>query len=299
MLERRSSGLGGAIATQSDRAGSIGARVGPRLYLVLLGLLSLVACFLPLADHLGYELSELVALAAGLFGGIPGIAAARMERDSSTRALSRALWFALWALGIPLALILLNGLRRPACDPLGGFALYLALAVPSATLACTLGVACGFVAPRHAGWLYAMVFFASLAAALWPMARGPQMFAFHHLGGMFPGPIYDEAITTSRALWLFRADTLLYAAACAGIALIAGPPRPRRRGIAILVVAGAAAAWMSLQAEKLHWKANAAQLDAVLGGLTETEHLVLHFPREKKEEERALLARDAETDVRA
>src|SRR5882724_1832914 len=296
-LWRRSSG--GDIEDQSDSSDRIGARTGPRLYLALLCLLSLVACFLPLADHLGYELSELVALAAGLFGGIPGIAAARMERDSATRALSRGLWFALWALGIPLALILLNGLRRPACDPLGGFALYLALAVPSATLACILGVACGFVAPRHAGWLYALVFVASLAVALWPLARGPQMFAFHHLGGMFPGPIYDEAITTSRALWLFRADTLLYAAACAGIALIAGPPRPRRRGIAILAVAGGAAAWMSLQAEKLHWKASAAQLDAELGGLTETEHLVLHFPREKKEEERALLARDAETDVRA
>src|SRR2546429_1319651 len=106
MLERRSSGLGGAIATQSDRAGSIGARIGPRLYLALLAVLSLVACFLPLADHLGYELSELVALAAGLFCGVPGIAAARMERDSSARALSRALWVSLLALALPLTLSL-------------------------------------------------------------------------------------------------------------------------------------------------------------------------------------------------
>src|SRR6266404_8184974 len=128
---RRSSG--GGIDDQSDSSGRIGARTGPRLYLLLLGLLSLVACFLPLTDHLGYELSELVALAAGLFGGIPGIAAARMERDSSTRALSRALWFSLWALAIPVALIVLNGVRRPTCDSVGGFALYLALAVPSAT----------------------------------------------------------------------------------------------------------------------------------------------------------------------
>src|SRR5438067_2337041 len=56
---------------------------------------------------------------------------------------------------------------------------------------------------------------------------------------------------------------------------------------------------MSLQAEKLHWKAAASQLDAELGGRMETEHLLLHFPREKKDEERALLARDAENDVRA
>src|SRR5882672_843394 len=294
---RRSSG--GGIVDQSDSSGRIGARTGPRLYLALLCLLSLVACFLPLADHLGYELSELIALAAGLFGGVPGVAAARLERDSSTRALSRGLWFSLWALAIPLGVILINGLRRPVCDPLGGLALYLALAVPSAVLACTLGVACGFFAPRRAGFLYAGVFAASLMVALWPVVRGPQVFVFHHLGGMHPGPIYDEAIATSRALWLFRADTLLYAAACAGVALIAGPPRPRRRGIAALAVAGAGALWMSLQAEKLHWKASVAQIQSELGGRVETEHLVLYFPREKKDEERELLARDAEADVRA
>ena len=296
-LWRRSSG--GDIEDQSDSSDRVGARIGPRLYLALLATLSLAACFLPLADHLGYELSEMVALAAGLFGGAPGIAAARLERDSSTRALSRALWFSLWALTIPLAMILLNAIHRPACDPLGGFAMYLALAVPSAVLACVLGVACGFVAPRRAGWLYAAVFAGSLAIALWPVVRGPQVFVFHHLGGMYPGPIYDEAISTSRALWLFRGDTLLYAGACAGIALIAGPPRPRRRGILALLACGVGAAWMSLQAEKLHWKAAASQLDAELGGRMETEHLLLHFPREKKDEERALLARDAENEVRA
>ena len=275
------------------------ARRGPQLYLALLAVLSVVACFLPLADHLGYELSELVALAAGLLGGVPGIAAARIEEDSSTRALSRALWFGLWALAIPLAVILLNGLRRPSCDPAGGFVLYLAIAVPSALLAATLGVACGFLSRRRAGLLYAAVFAISLAVALWPILRGPQVFAFHHLGGMYPGPIYDEAIRASRALWLFRTGTLLYAGACAGFVLLAGPRRPRRRGAVILVLSGGAAIWMSLSAEQFHWKASRSQLDAELGGRLETAHLVLHFPREKTEGERSLLARDAEADVRS
>src|SRR5437016_6123993 len=279
-LWRRSSG--GDIEDQSDSSDRVGARIGPRLYLALLATLSVARCLRPLCGAVGYGLGEVVALAAGLFGGAPGIAAARMERASSTRALSRALWFSLWALAVPVAMILLNAIHRPACDPLGGFAMYLALAVPSAVLACVLGVACGFVAPRRAGWLYAAVFAGSLAIALWPVVRGPQVFVFHHLGGMYPGPIYDEAISTSRALWLFRGDTLLYAGACAGIALIAGPPRPRRRGILALLACGVGAAWMSLQAEKLHWKAAASQLDAELGGRMETEHLLLHFPREKK-----------------
>jgi hypothetical protein len=190
---------------------------------------AVAACFLPLADHLGYEFSELIALCAGLFGGAPGIAAARRS-ESRTQALSRALWFGLLALLVPLAIILLNGVRRPACDPAGGFLLFLALAVPSAVLAAMLGVA------LRSGWLYALVFILSILATVWPIIRGPQVFAFHHLGGMYPGPIYDEAIAASRALWLFRIDTLLYAAACAGIALL-----PRPRGALILALFGGAA----------------------------------------------------------
>src|SRR2546426_6442999 len=200
-LWRRSSG--GDIEDQSDSSDRVGARIGPRLYLALLATLSLAACFLPLADHLGSELSEWVALAAGLFGGAPGIAAARMERDSSPRALSRALWFSLWALAVPVAMILLNAIRRPACDPLGGFAMYLALAVPSAVLGCVLGAACGFLAPRPAGWLYRAGFAGSFATALWPVVPRPQVFVFHHLRGGCPGPIYDEAVHTSGPPWLF------------------------------------------------------------------------------------------------
>ena len=238
----------------------------------------------------------MVALAAGLFGGAPGIAAARVERESSTRALSRALWFSLWALAIPLCIILLNGLRRPACDPLGGFR-------------CISRWP--FLPPRlRRRWASPAAFSprAARAGSTPPSSpprspsrscrlRGPQVFVFHHLGGMYPGPIYDEAIATSRALWLFRAGTLAYAGACAGVALLAGPPRPRRRGVLALAASGAAAVWLSLQAEKLHWKASTASSTRSSGPL-ETEHLVLHFPREKKDEERALLARDAELDLR-
>jgi len=59
------------------------------------------------------------------------------------------------------------------------------------------------------------------------------------------------------------------------------------------------AAWLSLHAERFHWKASVAGLDADLGGLLPTEHVVLHFPREKTEDERRLLARDAEVSWRA
>ncbi|HWE23640.1 MAG TPA: type VI secretion system protein, partial [Myxococcales bacterium] len=265
--------------------------------------LSAIAAFLPLADHLGYELCELVALCAGMLGAAPGIAAARLESSredgQAARAVARGVVVAVGALAIPIAIILLNGLRRPVCDPIAGLVLYLALPVPSAVLAAALGVAAGFMAPRRAGWLVAAVFVAALLAAIWPLLRGPQVFAFDHLAGMFPGPLYDEAIRPTRALWIFRGATLLYAGACAGIALLTGKKPRRRAGTVLVAVCGSAALFLSSQAERFHWKASEARLDEALGATLRTDHLVLHFPGEKTEEERRLLAREAEVSWRA
>jgi hypothetical protein len=275
----------------SDNSRPLGARTWPRVYLAVLATAAVAACFLPLADHVGYELSELTALLVGLFGGIPGISASRTSKPAI--ALRRAASFLLLSLLLPLAIVLLNGLRRPACDPLSGLPLYFLLTVPSALLAASVGVLCGGISPRRAGALYALVFLATLTISLWPIARGPQVFAFHHLGGMYPGPIYDEQIQVSPALLFFRAATLLYALACAGVALRSA------RGFMLALICGIPALVISARSTALHFRAGASQLDAELGGRLETEHLVLHFPREKTALERTLLEKDAEASVRA
>jgi hypothetical protein len=275
---------------QSDNTPPLRARIWPRVYLAALATAAVAASFLPLADHVGYEFSELIALLAGLFGGIPGISAARTSRPNV--ALRRALSFNLFALLLPLAIILLNGLRRPACDPLSGLPLYFLLTAPSAALAACLGVLCGRLWPGRAGLLYFAIFLGTLLFSLWPVLRGPQVFAFHHLGGMYPGPIYDESIRPTRALLFFRLGTVLYAGALAGLALWPG------RGFLLVLLCGVPAVVLSSRATKLHFRASAAQLEAELGGRLETEHLILHFPGEKPQADRELLARDAEADVR-
>src|SRR5438132_5228177 len=99
------------------------ARRGTWAYVAALAAVSVVAAFLPLADHLGYELCEIVALCAGLLGAAPGVAAARIELShgdgQATRALARGAIVGIGALAIPVAVILLNGVRRPACGPIG------------------------------------------------------------------------------------------------------------------------------------------------------------------------------------
>ena len=56
-------------------------RRGVRLYVAMLAVLSLLGWAVPLTDHVGYELSELIALGAGAFGvaWAPGAAQAIPE----------------------------------------------------------------------------------------------------------------------------------------------------------------------------------------------------------------------------
>src|SRR5438067_3873659 len=303
----RRSGSEGLIPSQDDgrsrEAASVPGRRARAVYAGALVAVSLCAAFLPLADHLGYELAEIIALFAGLFGAAPGIAAARAELirpvPDALRAIGRALSGAAGLLLVPVAIILLNGLRRPACEPVAGLLLYALIAVPSGMLAAALGAACAFAWPRRAGLVAFAVFLVTLAVALWPLARGPQIYAYHHLGGMFPGPIYDEVIQPTRALYLSRLATVVYAGMCAGIALFFGPGRKGRAGLFIGAACGAGAIAISSQAETFHFRASTALLDRELGGTLQAGMVVLHFPREKTKEERALLAREAEVSWRA
>src|SRR5436309_1697374 len=140
------------IPSQNDSTArataSIPGRRASAVYAGALVLVSLCAAFLPLADHLGYELAELIALFAGLFGAAPGIAASRAEANrpapDALHAVVRGLSSAIGLLFVPVAIILLNGLRRPACEPLAGLVLYGLIALPSGILAANMGAACGF-----------------------------------------------------------------------------------------------------------------------------------------------------------
>ena len=326
-------------------ARALARRRGPRVHLALLGLGAALAAFAPLADHLGYELAEWLALLSGSAGLATGVAAARIAIGTGSQtpasgslalpgpapagappvapldALGAALLWNAAALLLPIGVILLNGLRRPVCDPLSGLLLVLLLPLPTALLAAALGFAAAALAPRRAWLLCTLAFKAALAQALWPILLGPQVFAFDHLGGMYPGPIYDEAIGATPALWAFRACTLAWTVAAAGLGLFAlarraqraederPPPSPpdlagrrerassHRLALALLVGGGLPAAALSLSAERLHWQASAAQLDAELGGRLEGERVVLHFPREKAEAEQQRLLVDCEASA--
>lgn len=99
---------------------------------------AIVCAFLPLADHLGFEFAAALTLANAIVAPFVGFAAMRIERSVAAehrrpaRAAAHAGLFAVAVLIVPTLLILLNGLRRPLCDPVAGAAWMLLLPAPIA-----------------------------------------------------------------------------------------------------------------------------------------------------------------------
>jgi hypothetical protein len=285
-----------------------------------IGLAGAGLTFLPLVGVPGYELAEAVTLLCGLLGPLLGCAAFRAEqaglRGGATsfapaptpaaalgRAVGTALGAGLAAALVPLTFSTARAALGTPCDPWRGLAFFPVLVLPSLLLAVLLGVAAAAASDRRAGtWLaWALPFTGLTALTVTPLVAGPQVFAFHHLGGYFPGPLYDETVSLTGAVGWFRLQTLLLCAALAA-GLIATTTRegrlsPRETTPLPLALSGLlalGAVGMEGAAPTLGFRMSDAALAERLGGVRDTAHFRIHHPRGKPRDELEHLARDLE-----
>jgi hypothetical protein len=278
----------------------------------------------PLFGVPGFELSLALSIALGLLGGGTGIGAAAQERRlllgvdprppgatreptpgaAVRRALGAALVLNVGVLVPPFLAATLFALVRTACDPFELVGFFPLLTLPSAVLSAAAGVLCGFRAKRPAGavGLYALLVLISAVPTVWPIVLGPQVFAFNHFLGHLPGPLYDEALAMTPALFWFRLETLLWAWVLAGLAaalLDPGSGRVGRSGLrpgwlALLALPAAVIVALETRGPELGLRMTDAYLAEALGGVRETEHFRLHYWRGKPREDVDRMARDME-----
>ena len=159
---------------------------------------------LPLFELPGLELGLAVATLCTLFGGWTGATAAedlrRVPRPSVPRipspgpgaAAAGAIGGAtlvLWAAAaVPFLAAVLRAVLTTRCDPFAQAAFFPLLVLPAGFLAAAAGAFCrtAFPVRARAVALYVLLLLASVAWTVWPVVRGPQVFAFNFFLGMFP-----------------------------------------------------------------------------------------------------------------
>src|SRR5262244_1271228 len=285
---------------------------------LVIGVAGSLAVLLPLFELPGLELGLAVATLCTLLGGwtgatgseelrkIPRPSVPRMPSPGPGTATAAAIGGAtlvLWtASAVPFVVAVVRAVLTTRCDPFAQAAFFPLLVLPAGFLAAAAGTFCRTAFPSRGRGiaLYVLLVLASVAWTVWPLVLGPQVFAFNFFVGMFPGPLYDEALRLPSSLLWFRLETVLWAVAlgtCAA-AIFPAPglthPRHRVRVLGTLLVLAVGIAALETNAVRLGFRSSDAAVRSALGGRTETEHAEILFPREKPPQEVERLRRDVE-----
>ncbi len=249
---------------------------------------------LPVAQTSGYELAALFSLAIALAGLPVGVAVARIERRQQQPKVISAFSISVLILALILLPSLMFSLARAAlttpCNPWFGIHFQVLLVAPSVLLVAALGLAIGGLTTRW--WTGAVlcvsVIVVSAAHTLWPIVFGPQVFAYNHLGGFLPGPLYDEVLTVPGGLYWFRLATLFAAAA----AFLLFRYRLTKRGLFPLALSATAFVTLELLGVDCGFRMNDAALKLKLGASHTVQHLTVHYPAEFTESQRQQVVED-------
>lgn len=269
----------------------------------------LVLAALPLAGSLGPESALLLALLLAPFAAVFGASVVADARKrgvpvSPTRLAGRALGGALAIVALPLALLVLNLLRVPACAPLEGLSFELLGPVAGALVSATLGVWAGTVvtSPRRAALLAIALPLGEMVMALGRFHASPAVFAYGHVFGWFPGTLYDEGTRVAAPYLALRVGSLtLVAGLLTARAALVDPATQRlsraharrhtaRLALAATVLLGFGA--IEARAEALGLRSSTTSIREALGAASTRGRCTAVVPRELPSTETALLAED-------
>lgn len=187
------------------------------------------------------------------------------------------------ALLLPTAAVLsLNALRVPNCDPVQGLVFWLLIPAVSIVVGQGLAWLAGAASRRRGVRLLIAggLVLADLAWFAWRLAWQPSIMGHTLLLGWFPGSLYDEAVQVTPALLWYRLLCLLAVGA-----VVLGVELAWRRRVgralaapawglaAVLAVFGGA--WLARGAMGLHLDKD--RVIEELGGTVETEHFFIHY----------------------
>jgi hypothetical protein len=279
-----------------------------RICFLLHLLLAIALCFIPLFDVLGFERAFATGLLATPTSAAVAIVMVKAARarggDDLARVASYAVGISLLMLVPTLVAGVIVELIRQPCDQKQGILFLLLCSGGNAIFGAALGVAAGVLSTRRfvPALLVAAALLAFIVSALVRFYAEPQIFMYSLPFGYWPGSLYDEDLTVTGTLWIFRGYTVLVSFALIGIARTFSDPetlvprlsRPRATallGTAILVFSAAA---VQRNGEALRFSMTRRTIERELSRHVETPHFDLFIAPSVTPEEVELIKEDHE-----
>ena len=163
-----------------------------------------------LSSVFGYEFSVLNSILITLLSGFHSLDFLKHkieEDDYSLRLLFVNL--SIFIL-IPLIISLANSYLNGFCSFVDGLFFYIVILTPSVLVGMGLSVVSILISRKFSRTIFFIIFLIILFIPVLEIYFNPQVYFYNPIVGFFPGNIYDEGLTVSASLILYRALNIFY-----------------------------------------------------------------------------------------
>ncbi|OGU66759.1 MAG: hypothetical protein A3C56_02080 [Ignavibacteria bacterium RIFCSPHIGHO2_02_FULL_56_12] len=261
-----------------------------RVSLLILTLQSLVFTRIPLLNYLGFEFSAATAPLLTLLTGLAVIRIVSESKSAPDNSFAQSAKYFLKAsifVVPPFVIAAANAMIVRNCSFPEGLLYYIVVVLPALAFAVGLALLSLSASRSFPRTLFVLLWTAVLLHVPVVTFAGAQIFAFNPIIGAFPGLTYDETLTILPKLALYRISTLVTTALLISAAHVI-EERRRRPGLRLLrsrkalavgiwTLAVSAVLW---QSERLGFSSSLNHIRETLGGVRETEHFTVLYPRQ-------------------
>ena len=248
-------------------------------YLLILLLVNLALLKLPLTNVFGYEFSVINSLLIIILSGIYTIYYSETNFSKANRDFIPELFKSLTLfLIVPFSVSVVNSIYSGFCSFIDGLLFYIVITCPSIIIGISFGLISVMITNRFRVVLLFMICFGVLMIIAYEIYFNPQVYVFNPFIGFFPGTIYDEGISVSGKLILYRFLNLLFFGWIIS-AIVRLKRDKKKRVIFFIVKVLFIPVAFFLLSPNLGFSTTFGSLTNTLSKSVSTEHFVIHFDK--------------------
>lgn len=184
----------------------------PAILIILVAVVSIYSQFVPLLSVLHFEYSAFSAVILFVSSGLLTVYLLRKYNSLGVLIPMLVTKYKLYLLllFIPILISLLFNFTFQQCPICGGILFYLIISVPSFYFGFVCGVFSFFISKKFSYLLFIGSLLLFIMLPLLEFYFNPQIYFYNPIIGIFPGTIYDEEISITNSLLLYRILNMLF-----------------------------------------------------------------------------------------
>jgi hypothetical protein len=173
---------------------------------LILVLFNILLIKLPLTSVFGFEFSALNSILLVIISGVLVISFLKRKENF----LKNILKLSPILLLVPLMISVMNSLITTTCSLADGFLFYLVITAPSIVIGSTLGLASFYILPKYPHMIFVFLLSITAMVPVLEIYCNPQIYFYNPLIGFYPGTIYDERLSVTFRLIIYRLINLIF-----------------------------------------------------------------------------------------